>query len=289
MGDPNPPPNVLNRPVYSEEQKGINIAGQLATLPTGACKFHESGQQCGCRQYFNETFGRSASGSLYFCMCSHHACFHEQGDSTVERASTQLLRSQDAQSGSGYVGGRPHGTAIGTSGSNPFSGLIDVTNTQIGSQGSRLTISHMQNSLPDTLPWSHSAGPSQSGLTALPPIPSQCLFPSQDRIDRENAIGEGTQTTESVVFSERRAFADVRANSFLPVQNKNPQPSSVANHQGNSGQGSDHNAAASLSRSHDQYTADSESATGSLSHSCLPPIRSIRREVSHLSTVVKAQ
>lgn len=302
MADSNEDRTVPNTPILNRIQDSNSLN---RNLPRGACNYRDKGsdgQKCGCRQYFDETFGRSGSGSLWFCICEHHACFHDQGDVGERSFASSQLQSL-------RLGNDPEHTRYNM---DPFAGYTHASNTQIGSQscregldvGTGLIFPTLQSSLPDSLSWNLSAQPSQSGVTALPPIPPNCLLPSQERIDRENEHGtRGTQSSASIISNEKKAFADLRPSLFLPSQNKATLPSNFTNQQritstqecNNDSLNQSHCAQDQLIMINDENEANIDLENGV--DNLLPterlqqlssPIRSIRREVSNLSTLVKA-
>ena len=186
--------------------------GNAPSLPGGACNYVDlspgaNGAKCGCRRFWI----RSAVGSPTvdggdWCMCNHHACFHDEG----------LRDGPVAESrGLGQENERPW------TGREPLSPVVDLTkmpppipgtdlpifpvdplsfihnNPEDHAQDYRMplpTECHPPGSLPDTLAWDTVR--SQAHSNTLAPLLSQGLMPSQ-----------ATSTTSSVRAKYLRPFA----------------------------------------------------------------------------------
>ncbi|PVH85181.1 hypothetical protein DL98DRAFT_546224 [Cadophora sp. DSE1049] len=140
-------------------------------LPSGRCNYTNlsvggSAPVCGCRRFWDKalatprsTFGDSTPRSQTrsgFCMCEHHACFHDDGPQNhVEQVSVDVA----------MAGATP--TIVQNAPIRQAPSLQDPR-----SEVSR------RDSIPDTLQWGryiHSGS-----VTSLPAIPSQCLLPSDN-------------------------------------------------------------------------------------------------------------
>ena len=155
---------LLNR--YTNDEDPIETR-----LPSGRCNYTNlsvagSAPVCGCRRFWDKalatprsTFGDSTPRSQTrsgFCMCEHHACFHDDGpQNQVGQASADIA-------------------------------MVDATPTIVQNapirqapplQDARSEVGR-RDSVPDTLQWGryiHSGS-----ATSLPAIPSQCLLPSDN-------------------------------------------------------------------------------------------------------------
>lgn len=193
---------------------------QQQNLPTGGCNFVDlspgaNGAKCGCRRFWI----RSAAGSPTvdgggWCMCNHHACFHdESGRDTPGPGAVAETR------GPGQENERPR-----TTGREPLSPMVDmmgqmppppthgtdVMNFPVDNlsfinggvyqpQDPRTQqINHPPSSLPDTLPWDEPVM-SHSNMNKGP-LGSYAFSPSQ-----------ATSTTSSVRAKYLRPFEIGRA------------------------------------------------------------------------------
>ncbi|RDL37647.1 uncharacterized protein BP5553_05080 [Venustampulla echinocandica] len=170
---------VSNTPLsnrYIQDDNGTTAGN--TRLPTGACNFTNlsaaagggSAPKCGCRRYWDKALGypEGQAAKSGFCMCEHHACFHdhEPEDTHTNKTLGDLHASQGVSSTSKQPDIQQVPFRIEPTGRNP----IQETYT------SRRTAQESQ--LPDTLRWSRSipAGSPEG----LPAIPSQCLIPSDN-------------------------------------------------------------------------------------------------------------
>lgn len=140
-------------------------------LPSGKCNYTNlsvggSAPVCGCRRFWDKalatprsTFGDSTPRSQTrsgFCMCEHHACFHDDGPQNQAGRTFVDLAIADATPT--MVQNAPIRQALTT-------------------QDARSEVGR-RDSIPDTLQWGRYIH-SGSG-TSLPAIPSQCLLPSDN-------------------------------------------------------------------------------------------------------------
>jgi hypothetical protein len=172
--------------------------------PSGGCNFTVlstagggAAPKCGCRRYYDkppvDADGRVLFGRSGYCMCEHHACFHEH-DAEGERDSRNVsdrqvvsVRSTTPKQQDNHETGR-------------------VRQLRTFAQGSHGT--PKDSELPDTLNWSrliHSGSPE-----ALPAIPSQCLLPSDN--------GSGTSSSQSRYY---RPFGGIGLNTLSHIPNRN--------------------------------------------------------------------
>ncbi|KAI5467146.1 hypothetical protein BGZ63DRAFT_370470 [Mariannaea sp. PMI_226] len=201
-------------------------------LPGGSCNFVDlspgaNGAKCGCRRFWTRSSGGTlAPEQTHWCMCNHHACYHEEGDRDFQFPDLNLLNQENE---------KPRIT-----GREPLSPVIDwTTKTSPAVPGQNLpsfsvpeTLSFLhrtpenpspnyrppptQNelaSLPDTMSWGGLIQ-SQPQAAPLPPIPSQCLMPSQT-----------ASTTSSAHAKYLRPFAGKGLNTLSGVAgSKSPPP-----------------------------------------------------------------
>ncbi|PFH56400.1 hypothetical protein XA68_16561 [Ophiocordyceps unilateralis] len=144
-------------------------------LPGGGCNFADLhsplGLKCGCRRFYS----RHPPEQAGWCMCNHHACYHDQGPEPDEHLLPSAAAGQENE--------RPK------TGREPLSPVGCAVDFADGCGPGTLSFLHDRSvkldrrsvteaSLPDTLPW--GGGWASPGPTPiLPPIPSQCLLSSQ--------------------------------------------------------------------------------------------------------------
>ncbi|KAK0108197.1 hypothetical protein ONS95_003019 [Cadophora gregata] len=167
-------------------------------LPSGRCNYTNlsvggSAPVCGCRRFWDKalatprsTFGDSTPRSQPrsgFCMCEHHACFHDDGpQNQVGQASVDV----------------PMTDATPTIVQNvPIRKTHSAPDTRAEVGG--------QDSIPDTLQWSRYIHPGP--VTSLPAIPSQCLLPSEN----------GSMTSGSQGASIRPSGLGLRTVNPVPI------------------------------------------------------------------------
>ncbi|KAK5992366.1 hypothetical protein PT974_05770 [Cladobotryum mycophilum] len=187
----------------------------IPQLPGGACNFVDltpgaSASRCGCRRFWaRQAQGSPVMGQSGWCMCNHHACYHDDGSRDMQQAEFPITTA-------GQENERPR-TAR-----DPLSPMLDmdikaiapmVPKTDFPSFGGGSQLSFLRKSfdggtvigfgpspqpgasMPDTLAWADLIQ-SQPDANGLPPIPPQCLMPSQ-----------ATSTTSSIQAKYLRPFA----------------------------------------------------------------------------------
>ncbi|KAH8820798.1 hypothetical protein F5884DRAFT_60816 [Xylogone sp. PMI_703] len=175
-------PSRLTQSSRSSSSANLNIHSGLREdqlrLPTGACNFTNlsgGGTRCGCRRFWDRALGESDShngnglSKPGWCMCEHHACFHDFAP----------------------VGGLD-GSVI-EAGSLSSSNRAILAVEAAGAAAAELD--NQDNSIPDTYNWRNLAKHGSS-LGSLPPIPSQCLLPSDSGSD-----GTASQTRYTRPFA----------------------------------------------------------------------------------------
>lgn len=160
------PPTVPNTPLLNRYANTNVNDGDGEKLPSGRCNFTNlsvggNAPRCGCRRFWDKATGtQRGQARSGFCMCEHHACFH---DDALEGQS-----------------GRVSGDVILRDGTPRLSSVPRTPQGQTHLQdlGSELRLPQ-EPSIPDTLQWSRYIH-SGSVLGGLPAIPSQCLLPSDN-------------------------------------------------------------------------------------------------------------
>lgn len=180
------------------------------SLPGGPCNFVDlshgpNGPKCGCRRFWSCQVsgpGHRTTDQMGWCMCSHHACFHDdvQNSQAFLVPLVEDVRDQENEKprsnreplspvqdfASFHMPSDLGGAAMdfATLNFNSFS-----SNLGIGTDPSQYHPPQIHppqsippgpaqdtESLPDTLSWGNATS-THGGQTPLPPIPSQCLIP----------------------------------------------------------------------------------------------------------------
>ncbi|KAI0406558.1 hypothetical protein F4802DRAFT_558264 [Xylaria palmicola] len=201
----------------------------LPSLPGGPCNYVDltpgaGGHKCGCRRFWSRTsFGGPERGSLAgftpglgpgyedqapWCMCSHHACFHDdarESQTPVPNLVVASNHTKDQENERPRTNREPLTPVIPDLSFPPTRSvgqgvdllpISDYNFVSLGREESTRPDGNSVSSIPDTLPWATllQSEPSQAG--SLPPIPSQCLMPSQT-----------SSTTSSVRIAYSKPFA----------------------------------------------------------------------------------
>ncbi|KAK4162677.1 hypothetical protein QBC43DRAFT_75470 [Cladorrhinum sp. PSN259] len=176
-------------------------------LPGGPCNYTDSMlPRCGCRRFWSRAavgsgFGGSiTAGTAEICMCSHHACFHDDVQSTGQ---SQLPATSSSVTVVGQENQRPRSSReplspvqeipwqIPTSfGASLDFNLLDIQTSVSNNRIEAATPNPLENNkrpsqetqMPDTYnSWSDmiQTQPSHGPPSGLPPIPAQCLMSSQ--------------------------------------------------------------------------------------------------------------
>lgn len=215
--------------IYHDGQPARNKPG----LPIGPCNFVDltagaNGARCGCRRFW----GRGTSGvhldnadpsQAVWCMCSHHACFHDEvqpgqtlnlGGHVMAPAGQENERPEMAREPLGPVHQDLSGAlrlSPGIGQSVEFPNLISAASFMSHKadepypQVDVVNNGRNEASIPDTMSWANF-GRSQNGNNTLPPIPQQCLLPSQPPSTASSSqmrylrpfAGKGLQTLSGV-------------------------------------------------------------------------------------------
>ncbi|KAI2606161.1 uncharacterized protein GGS25DRAFT_523828 [Hypoxylon fragiforme] len=223
-------------------------------LPSGPCNFVDlthgaNGPKCGCRRFWSRaTISRSGAGSptgtslafsnrfssgninglvdeTAWCMCSHHACFHDDIRDTQPPvaipANTDVVNNgqENERPSRGpltpVVSDLPSFKMPAPSPLDPnmdlytFNDAASLSSCPLGMGNAlpnEMVATAPEPSIPDTMSWADliQSGPDEGGL--LPPIPSQCLMSSQPSSTTSSArigylrpfAGKGLQTLSGV-------------------------------------------------------------------------------------------
>lgn len=202
-------------------------------LPGGPCNFVDlshgpNGPRCGCRRFWGRQIagaGLNAADQAGWCMCSHHACFHDDGHHTQVPAAPAAPVMDNMP---GQENEKPRSNRA------PLSPVQDFASFQMPSSlaGAAMDFAALNfdsfasnmgfcappppvkppvptndhDSMPDTLSWRNV--PSTQGCpTPLPPIPSQCLIPDS----------QSASTTASSQMRYLRPFHGVGLNTLSSV------------------------------------------------------------------------
>ncbi|KAJ2969921.1 hypothetical protein NUW58_g9854 [Xylaria curta] len=236
-------PNASFFNIYADAPLTTNAP----SLPGGPCNYVDltpgaGGHKCGCRRFWSRaSFGGPERGSPIgfppgfangfangyedqtpWCMCSHHACFHDDARDSQTPVSNPIVAFNHAN---GQENERPKTNR------EPLTPVIpDLSFALPRSVGQDMDLNPLTNAgpvshaheeaarpgeineapLPDTLAWTSliASEPYRDG--SLPPIPSQCLMPSQPSSTASSAriaylkpfAGKGLQTLSGVRSAE---------------------------------------------------------------------------------------
>ncbi|KAH7026078.1 uncharacterized protein B0I36DRAFT_247928 [Microdochium trichocladiopsis] len=226
-------------------------------LPSGACNFTDlshgpNGPKCGCRRFWSRASsagfngaspagenGADAADQGTWCMCSHHACFHDD----VREAPTSAVVpvSPGYALAYGQENERPRGNR------EPLTPVLPELSfalpskpcppSQFESTSHQERRSDMEypmhsrahtppqaeapmpqlSSLPDTQVWTDYLRSQPDPANLLPPIPSQCMMPSQP-----------SSTTSSVRREYLRPFQGKGLQTFNGPKSRLQEPPLLA-------------------------------------------------------------
>lgn len=172
------------------------------SLPGGPCNFVDlshgpNGAKCGCRRFWGRQVagaGNHTMDQMGWCMCSHHACFHDD----VQNTQSQAMPTPVLDNLPGQENEKPRSNRMPLSPVQDFASLhmpnslgaaaMDFATLNFDSfssnNGLGVDVLPQANppvpametdSMPDTLSWKNVPS-TQGAQTPLPPIPSQCLI-----------------------------------------------------------------------------------------------------------------
>jgi hypothetical protein len=248
--------------VFDIYHDGRNAAAPSPNLPGGACNFVDltpgaGAAKCGCRRFWSRpnpgTYGGGGSpDQASWCMCTHHACFHDDGSSAAAAAAaaTVAMPPPPVAIGLGQENTRP------LAGREPLSPVQDLSSFQMPSipgmadtfsfgdiiprteelplQATTRPDTAQESAIPDTLSWGHYIQ-TQDGIlntTTLPTSPSHCLLPSQPPSTASSSqrgyirpfAGKGLTTLSGVAQQTAlETFAAPTPRAGSPTQESNRQ------------------------------------------------------------------
>ncbi|KFZ15451.1 hypothetical protein V502_05583 [Pseudogymnoascus sp. VKM F-4520 (FW-2644)] len=188
-------------------------------LPTGACNFTNlsigNNAKCGCQRFCDRSEYSAgltnADGELEvekvgWCMCEHHACFHEVGKPTDDIAPMPIRSRQDSHGGDSSLPSTyrdpPKAPSIALQRAVP-TGFNN--GTQVGKQ---LPTPGVDTEIGPPRSDIGTSGPNPIPQdTGLPPIPSQCLISSNMNL--------GALIGPSLSFRSTKPREELRASTGL--------------------------------------------------------------------------
>ncbi|KAF4443121.1 hypothetical protein F53441_11554 [Fusarium austroafricanum] len=212
-------PNAFD--IYTD---AVAVRTPTPSLPGGACGFVDlnpgaNGARCGCRRFWSRCpTGNLVPDQSQWCMCNHHACYHEEGPRDAQQPEVSIPGQENERPRTGREPLSPvvdmtiktppvipgmdfssfNAGALSFIQRSPPQGLPDQRIPEDTGPYSRITASSNPGasaSIPDTLSWGGFLQ-SQPCPSAIPPIPAQCLIASQT-----------TSTTSSAQAKYLRPFA----------------------------------------------------------------------------------
>ncbi|KAK0708804.1 hypothetical protein B0T21DRAFT_376990 [Apiosordaria backusii] len=248
--DPSVQGNSFVFDIYTDGQN-LRAPAPATFLPGGPCNYTDSTlPRCGCRRFWSNS-SLAATGTVEICMCSHHACFHED----VQPSQTQLVQTQitPVAGVAGQENQKPrshreplspvqelaHWPMPASFGASLDFNLLDIQNPVPNPRidaTTPLPIGHLQPAQDSTMPdtfnnWGDliETQADNISVSGLPPIPAQCLVSqgppstassSQARYLRPFA-GKGLQTL-NVVSTLREGAVRPGITDDDPTQEHDP-------------------------------------------------------------------
>ncbi|KAI0441340.1 hypothetical protein F4803DRAFT_523825 [Xylaria telfairii] len=238
MAGPAPDFQLSNAPffnIYADAPLTTNTP----SLPGGACNFVDltpgaAGHKCGCRRFWSRSsfagpergspigfppgFANGYEDQTHWCMCSHHACFHDDTRDSQTPVPTPAVASSHLN---GQENERPRTNREPLTPVIPdlsfhlprpvgqdmeFNPMTNPNSVFRGLEEAPRPGENAEPSLPDTLAWASLIQSEPSRAGSLPPIPSQCLMLSQPSSTTSSAriaylkpfAGKGLQTLSGV-------------------------------------------------------------------------------------------
>ncbi|KUI60600.1 hypothetical protein VP1G_07780 [Cytospora mali] len=214
------------------------------SLPGGPCNFVDlshgpNGPKCGCRRFWScqvSGLGNRTTDQMGWCMCSHHACYHDDAQNVQNPQNaqdTQAIPAPLAEDVPGQENEKPRSNRM------PLSPVQDLASFHMpsGLGGASMDFAALNfhsfssnldlganppqyqpsqpfppglapdtDSLPDTMSW-RNVNSTQGGQTPLPPIPSPCLMP----------LSQSASTTASSQLRYLRPFGGKGMNTLSGV------------------------------------------------------------------------
>ncbi|EXA44620.1 hypothetical protein FOPG_02964 [Fusarium oxysporum f. sp. conglutinans race 2 54008] len=236
-------PNAFD--IYTD---AVAIKAPTPSLPGGACGFVDlnpgaNGARCGCRRFWSRCpTGNLVPDQSQWCMCNHHACYHEEGSRDVQQPEVGIPGQENERPRTGREPLSPvvdiaiktppviPGMDFSSFTAGAFSFIQRTPDQRLSDQrisadtGQFSRIPASQNlgasaSIPDTLSWGGLLQ-SQSCPSAIPPIPAQCLIASQT-----------ASTTSSAQAKYLRPFAGKGLHTLNGLTAEKPPSPTQANTQ----------------------------------------------------------
>ncbi|KAJ2902080.1 uncharacterized protein MKZ38_001053 [Zalerion maritima] len=181
---------------FNIHSDGAILNVNQSALPVGPCNFSNlnqgtNGAKCGCRRFWSRSALGGSPDQTEWCMCSHHACFHEDFRTGTAPTSVPEIPGPGQENEKPKSGRDPLSpvqevslqmpSVTGTMDfmnyptSNPTAAMVDEL---VPSEEATNANVERDQSIPDTLSWGNFVQ-SQPGASTLPPVPSQCLMGSQ--------------------------------------------------------------------------------------------------------------
>ncbi|KAF4827191.1 hypothetical protein CGCTS75_v008443 [Colletotrichum tropicale] len=230
------------------------------SLPGGGCNYVDltpgaNGAKCGCRRFWSRfAAGRAYADTLgadnsVWCMCSHHACYHDDGGRAGSEAPAPAQTPTAANAPALFAAPVAH--IAGQENEKPRISREPLSPVQMPEMSFRMpagftptmefmnldaamamppnkpeepprhrpldqTSQRPESSLQDTLPWGDFIQSQPVTNTTLPPIPAQCLMPSQASSTTSSSqarylrpfAGRGLQTLSGVTSNPRTPRKD---------------------------------------------------------------------------------
>ncbi|KAI0098713.1 hypothetical protein GGR51DRAFT_552444 [Nemania sp. FL0031] len=227
--------------IYTDAPLALNSP----SLPGGPCNYVDltpgaSGHKCGCRRFWSRTsfgaperaspigfppgFATGYEDQASWCMCSHHACFHDDArdsQTPVAHPIVASIHTHGQENEPPKVNREPLTPVIPDLSFNlaravgqdmDFNAAFDL-GSFYGHEEDARPAEVAEPSLPDTLAWTNLTPSESIRAGSLPPIPSQCLMPSQP-----------SSTTSSARIAYLKPFAGKGLQTLSGVKSKIPQP-----------------------------------------------------------------
>ncbi|KAI0206066.1 hypothetical protein F4808DRAFT_190685 [Astrocystis sublimbata] len=216
------------------------------SLPGGPCNFTDltpgaNGHKCGCRRFWSRAsfgglergspvgfppgFGNGYEDQTQWCMCSHHACYHDDARDSQTPIPVPVVASTHAN---GQENERPRANR------EPLTPVIPelsfnvpcsvAQDMEFDPVGHPVSMAHGREeaarprgideaSLPDTLAWASLIHSNPGRAESLDPIPSNCLLPSQP-----------SSTTSSAKIAYLKPFSGKGLNTLSGVRHQTLEP-----------------------------------------------------------------
>ncbi|KAI9167747.1 hypothetical protein HJFPF1_03881 [Paramyrothecium foliicola] len=223
----------------------VSTPAAALSLPGGACNFVDltpgaNGSKCGCRRFWSrQSVGSPIPDQVGWCMCNHHACYHDEAHHEGQQP-TQLLNNAEQENERPRLGRDPlspvlgipiHDAAVTPGFTFPSFGDGDALSfihrdpEPLNNSTGGHEYTHPTSSMPDTLAWGDDRTGQHTLAPGLPPIPAQCLMPSQTASTTSSVqarylrpfAGKGLQTLSSAAQVKTLSNSQQEAKSASPT------------------------------------------------------------------------